>query len=52
MLFRSSGLVQQQGSMIAFASMFRFAGVIFLVLLPLILVMRRPRMHRPAPAVH
>jgi MFS transporter, DHA2 family, multidrug resistance protein len=37
------GTVQQQAAMVAFVSLFRLLGVIFLLLLPLILLMRRPR---------
>jgi MFS transporter, DHA2 family, multidrug resistance protein len=37
------GTVQQQASMVSFVMLFRLLGVIFLVLLPLILLMKRPR---------
>jgi DHA2 family multidrug resistance protein len=37
------GSVQQQASMVSFDLLFRLHGVIFLVLLPLILLMKRPR---------
>jgi DHA2 family multidrug resistance protein len=37
------GMVQQQATMVAFVSLFRLLGVIFLLLLPLVLLMRRPR---------
>ena len=49
-----SGMVYQQASMIAFITLFRFAGVLFLAMLPLVLIMRRPNMQAPgdAPAVH
>jgi DHA2 family multidrug resistance protein len=36
------GMVQQQASIVAFVGLFRLLGVIFLVLLPLILLMKRP----------
>jgi DHA2 family multidrug resistance protein len=36
------GTVQQQASMVSFVQLFRLLGVIFLLLLPLILLMRRP----------
>ncbi len=39
------GAVQQQATMVAFVHVFRTLGIIFLLLLPLILLMRRP--HRP-----
>jgi DHA2 family multidrug resistance protein len=35
--------VQQQASMVAFVSIFRLLGVIFLVLVPLVLLMKKPR---------
>jgi DHA2 family multidrug resistance protein len=37
------GTVQQQASMVSFVQLFRLLGVIFLLLLPLILLMKRPR---------
>ncbi len=37
------GTVQQQAAMASFVQVFRLLGIIFLVLLPLILLMRRPR---------
>jgi DHA2 family multidrug resistance protein len=37
------GTVQQQAAMASFVQLFRLLGIIFLVLLPLILLMRRPR---------
>jgi DHA2 family multidrug resistance protein len=37
------GSVQQQASMVSFVLLFRLLGVIFLVLLPLIFLMKRPR---------
>src|SRR5262249_57837997 len=37
------GTVQQQASMSSFVQLFRLLGIIFLLLLPLILLMRRPR---------
>jgi DHA2 family multidrug resistance protein len=37
------GMVQQQAAMASFVQLFRLLGIIFLVLLPLILLMRRPR---------
>jgi len=35
--------VQQQAYMVSFVLLFRILGVMFLALLPLILIMRRPR---------
>ena len=37
------GMVQQQASMVSFVVLFRLLGVMFLLLLPLILLMKRPR---------
>ena len=46
------GSVQQQASMVSFVLVFRLLGVIFLLLLPLILLMRRPRSAASASAAH
>jgi MFS transporter, DHA2 family, multidrug resistance protein len=37
------GMVQRQATMVSFVGLFRLLGVIFLLLLPLILLMKRPR---------
>ena len=37
------GAVQRQASMVSFVHVFRLLGIIFLLLLPLVLLMRRPR---------
>jgi DHA2 family multidrug resistance protein len=37
-----SGMVQRQAAMLAFIDLFRLLGVIFLVMIPLVFVMRRP----------
>ena len=37
------GNVQQQATMVAFVTIFRLLGVIFLLLLPLVLLMKKPR---------
>jgi DHA2 family multidrug resistance protein len=37
------GAVQRQAAMVAFVDVFRLLGIIFLLLLPLVLLMRRPR---------
>jgi DHA2 family multidrug resistance protein len=44
------GAVQQQAAMVSFVQLFRLLGVIFLLLLPLILLMKRPRGHGPVGA--
>jgi len=46
------GSVQQQASMVGFVLVFRLLGVIFLLLLPLILLMKRPRSSAPAAGAH
>jgi MFS transporter, DHA2 family, multidrug resistance protein len=45
------GFVQRQATMVSFVELFRLLGVIFLLLLPLVLVMKRPR-GRSAAAAH
>lgn len=42
--------MQQQASMVSFVLLFRILGVIFLLLLPLILLMKRPRGNAPMQA--
>jgi DHA2 family multidrug resistance protein len=44
------GAVQRQAAMVAFVDVFRLLGIIFLLLLPLVLLMRRPRGRAPAGA--
>jgi MFS transporter, DHA2 family, multidrug resistance protein len=46
------GQVQQQASMVSFVLLFRLLGVIFLLLLPLILLMKRPRAAGGSAAAH
>ena len=36
------GLIQRQAAMVSFVELFRLLGAVFLVLLPLVLIMRRP----------
>ena len=43
------GLVSRQAAMVAFVQLFRFLGVMFILLLPLVLIMKRPG-RRGAPA--
>src|SRR5262249_59404312 len=45
------GPVPQQAHMVSFVQLFRLLGVIFLVLIPLILLMKRPR-GGPSPGAH
>jgi DHA2 family multidrug resistance protein len=37
------GMVQRQATMVAFVGIFQLLGVMFLVLIPLVLLMRRPQ---------
>jgi DHA2 family multidrug resistance protein len=46
------GMVQRQAAMVSFVGLFQLLGVMFLVLLPLVLLMRRPRGGRGAEAAH
>jgi DHA2 family multidrug resistance protein len=46
------GMLLQQASMVSFVWLFRLLGGIFLALLPLILIMRRPKGRAPAAAAH
>jgi DHA2 family multidrug resistance protein len=36
------GLVQRQASMVSFVEVFRLLGVVFLLMIPLVLLMKRP----------
>jgi DHA2 family multidrug resistance protein len=46
------GMVNQQASMVSFVLLFRLLGVMFLLLLPLILLMKRPRSGAGPMAAH
>jgi DHA2 family multidrug resistance protein len=47
------GMVQRQASMVSFVEIFQLLGMLFLVLIPLVLVMRRPkRAPGPEAAAH
>ena len=43
------GMVQRQAAMVSFVSIFQLLGLLFLALIPLILIMKRPR-HQTGPA--
>ncbi len=47
-----AGMVQQQAAIVAFVHVFRLLGIIFLLLLPLVLLMRRPRRAPSAAGAH
>jgi DHA2 family multidrug resistance protein len=46
------GMVQQQAAMVAFVDTFRALAVVFLLVLPLLLVMKRPKHHSKGVAMH
>jgi DHA2 family multidrug resistance protein len=46
------GMVQRQAAMLSFVDLFRLLGVMFLLLLPLILLMKRPRSAAAPGAAH
>src|SRR5262249_42494126 len=46
------GLVQRQATMVAFVGIFQLMGVIFIILLPLILLMKRPKSGGGAVGAH
>jgi DHA2 family multidrug resistance protein len=46
------GILIQQASMVSFVWLFRLLGTIFLVMIPLILIMQRPKRHVSAAAAH
>jgi DHA2 family multidrug resistance protein len=46
------GMVRQQAAMVSFVDIFQLLGIIFLVMTPLILLMRRPSASRGAMGAH
>ena len=46
------GLVQRQATMMAFVSLFQLLGVTFIAVIPLVMLMKRPRGRSSAPAAH
>jgi MFS transporter, DHA2 family, multidrug resistance protein len=46
------GLVQRQASMVSFVGLFQWLGFLFLALLPLVLIMKRPRAGRGPMGAH
>jgi DHA2 family multidrug resistance protein len=42
------GVVQQQATLLSFLSVFRLMGMLFLLLIPLVLILRRPKRGTPA----
>lgn len=47
-----AGLIQRQAAMVSFVELFRLLGAVFLVLLPLVLLMRRPSGGRGPASAH
>jgi len=47
-----SGMVQRQALMVSFVQLFRMLAVVFALLVPLVFVMKRPRVTGPAPMGH
>jgi len=46
------GMVQRQAAMVSFVSIFQLLGILFLLLVPLILIMKRPRRAEAPVAAH
>jgi DHA2 family multidrug resistance protein len=46
------GMVQRQAAMVSFVGIFQLLGILFLALVPLILLMRRPRHQLSPGAAH
>jgi DHA2 family multidrug resistance protein len=46
------GLVQKHAAMVAFVGIFQLMGIAFIVLVPLVLLMKRPRVRAPAAGAH
>jgi hypothetical protein len=41
------GAVQQQAALLSFLSVFRLMGILFLLIIPLVFIFRRPKGRRP-----
>ena len=46
------GMVQRQASMVSFVGLFQLLGIIFLVIIPLVLLMKRPAQGGPVAGAH
>jgi DHA2 family multidrug resistance protein len=46
------GLVQRQATMVSFVGIFQLLGVLFIALIPLVLLMKRPKRGAPPAAAH
>jgi len=47
-----AGMIQRQAAMVSFVSIFRLLGLLFLVMIPLVLIMRSPKSPARSPAAH
>ena len=46
------GIVQRHAAMLSFVQVFRFMGVLFIIMIPLIFLFTRPKMGRPSMGAH
>jgi DHA2 family multidrug resistance protein len=46
------GMVQRQAAMVSFVGLFQLLGIIFLVMIPLVLLMKRPGSGAPPVGAH
>src|SRR3954463_1497391 len=46
------GMVQRQAAMVSFVQIFQLLGILFIALVPLVLLMKRPKRGAPAAAAH
>src|SRR5437763_12493336 len=46
------GMVQRQASMVSFVGIFQLLGVVFIAMVPLLLLMKRPQRAAPPPGAH
>jgi MFS transporter, DHA2 family, multidrug resistance protein len=46
------GMVQRQATMVSFVGIFQLLGVLFVAMVPLVLLMKRPKRGGPAAAAH
>jgi DHA2 family multidrug resistance protein len=47
-----AGLIQRQAAMVSFVGLFQLLGVVFFLMLPLVLLMKRPRSSAPPAGAH
>jgi hypothetical protein len=45
-------MVQRQATMVSFVGIFQLLGVLFIALVPLVLLMKRPKARGPAAGAH